>query len=179
MMAVSYKAVDIARWIVAGVDRDAGDSITPLKLQKLLYYAQAWALVFLGRPLFADDFEAWAHGPVVEAVYQEYRRYGWDSIPFPDSGAPVLDAETAEHIETILGVYGDSSAKHLEQLTHLEAPWRNARGSLAPAARSNSMISKNLMKEYYTSLYEQVDVKQKQDTKSSEGATAASGVVTA
>lgn len=69
-MPAPYTASQIAKWLLSAIDRDSGDSITPLKLQKLIYYAQAWSLALPERayPLFDEDMQAWAHGPVVESV---------------------------------------------------------------------------------------------------------------
>jgi uncharacterized phage-associated protein len=157
MAAKVYSPADVARWFVGSIDRDAGDSITHLKLQKLLYYAQAWALVELGRPLFEEDFQAWAHGPVLESVFGDYKAHGWDAIPAPEKAASDFDEETEEHLGDILSIYGDFSAKHLERMTHKEAPWKDARGDLPPEARSNAIISKDSMYRFYSKLANEVD----------------------
>ncbi|MDB5619508.1 type II toxin-antitoxin system antitoxin SocA domain-containing protein [Tardiphaga sp.] len=151
-----YSPGEIARSFLAGIDRSAGDSMTHLKLQKLLYYAQAWALVWLKRPLFDEDFQAWAHGPVLESVFHTYKHYQWDAIPAPRD-APLLDPETFAHIGSILSVYGDFSAKHLEAMTHREDPWKDARGSLGPEERSNAVIPKEGMLEFYSGLDSETD----------------------
>lgn len=153
---MEYTAKAIAQWILGLIDREAGDSITHLKLQKLLYYAQAWALVMLGHPLFTEDFQAWAHGPVVESVFDEYKSYRWDAIPEP-SGFTQVDDETKDHLAMILEVYGDFSAKHLEKMTHNEGPWKDARGDLPPEARSNAIISKQSMQQFYSGLLDDAD----------------------
>ena len=72
---------DVANWFTCSLDREAGDSITHLKLQKLIYYSQAWSLALNGIALFEEDFEAWAHGPVIPEVYQEYKEYGFNALP--------------------------------------------------------------------------------------------------
>ncbi|AWO91946.1 MULTISPECIES: Panacea domain-containing protein [Bradyrhizobium] len=151
-----YTPKQIANWFLGGIDREAGDSITPLKLQKLLYYAQAWALVELKRPLFEEDFQAWAHGPVLESIFNDFRKYRWDAIPAPES-VPELDAETFAHLGSILQVYGDFSAKKLEAMTHKEDPWKDARAGLKPEERSNAKISKDSMREYYSALADTVE----------------------
>jgi len=79
-----YKATDIANWFLCHIDRDAGDSITHLKLQKLLYYAQAWCIVLSGKSLFEDDFEAWSHGPVLPGIYHDYKHFGFEALPSCD-----------------------------------------------------------------------------------------------
>ncbi|CAA2108963.1 hypothetical protein MBUL_04456 (plasmid) [Methylobacterium bullatum] len=155
-MPPTNSANEIAAWFVGNIDRDAGDSITHLKLQKLVYYAQAWSLALRGAPLFEEDLQAWAHGPVAESVYKVYRGAGWDALPPPEQ-VPEVSAEVAEHLSSILATYGDFSAKHLERMTHSEAPWLEARGNLPLEARSSSPISKDLMGRFYNDLYERVD----------------------
>ena len=155
-MTAKYTALDIAHWFTANIDRDAGDSITHLKLQKLVYYAQAWALALLERPLFDEDMQAWAHGPVAESVYHEFKVHSWGALPAPES-VPDMEADDVEHLHSILSVYGDFSAKHLEAMTHAESPWREARGDIPPEARSTAIIPKPHMAEFYASLYAKAD----------------------
>ncbi len=151
-MAAHYSALDIADWIIASVDREAGDSITHLKLQKLLYYAQAWALCLLGRPLFEEDMQAWVHGPVAETVFRAYRRYGFEALPPPNRLA-ALAPEDEAHLLAVMEAYGDFSARRLEAMTHNEDPWRQARGDLAPDCASRAVIPKDHMKSFYAALY--------------------------
>lgn len=155
-MAAPYTATDIAKWILAGVDRDAGDSITHLKLQKLIYYVQAWSLALRDKPLFDEDMQAWAHGPVAESVFHEYRDYGWEAIPAPKT-VPKIKKKDAEHIREVVEVYGEYSAKHLERMTHSEPPWLAARGDLPPEARSNKTVSKDAMSTFYKKVYQETD----------------------
>jgi uncharacterized phage-associated protein len=152
-MPAPYTAPGIAKWILASIDRDAGDSITHLKLQKLVYYAQAWSLALLGRPLFDEDMRAWAHGPVAESVFNSYRAFGWEAIPAPDE-APALEVEDEDLLNMVMGGYGDFSAKHLETMTHCEDPWKTARGDLPPEARSNAIIPKDHMAQYYRAVWD-------------------------
>jgi uncharacterized phage-associated protein len=149
-------AVDIANWFVGSIDRDAGDSITHLKVQKLVYYAQAWSLVLHGEQLFAEDFQAWAHGPVAETVYRNFEGSAWSALAPPEE-MPVVSKKSEELLREILESYGGLSAKQLEALTHSEAPWIVARGSLPPEARSNSVISKQDMIAYYSKLHDEVE----------------------
>lgn len=141
----------IANWFLANISREAGDVITHLKLQKLVYYAQAWSLAARGEPLFGEDIQAWAHGPVVPSLFRAFRDYGMNPIPAPAS-VPRLDGETVELLAEVLEVYGEHSARKLEQLTHSERPWRDARGNLPPEARSDAVISKAAMQSFYSEL---------------------------
>jgi len=72
---------DAARWFINRADRLAGDDMTHLKLQKLIYFAQAWHLANTGEPLFREDMQAWTHGPVVPSVWHAYKQYQWEPIP--------------------------------------------------------------------------------------------------
>lgn len=92
-MPARYSARDIANWFLGAIDRDAGDAITHLKLQKLVYYAQAWSLALPARgvPLFDEEMQAWAHGPVAESLFQEHRGNSWDALPAPEETPDIAD----------------------------------------------------------------------------------------
>lgn len=151
----TYTARQIANWFLANIDRAAGDLITHLKLQKLVYYAQAWSLASRGVPLFNEDIQAWAHGPVAPSVFRAFRAYGMDPIPAP-AQVPKLDPETVELLDEILDVYGEHSARKLEKLTHREKPWREARGDLPEEESSSAVISKEAMRTFYGNLREEL-----------------------
>jgi len=121
--------------------------VTNLKLQKLLYYSQAWRLAFTGRPLFRDDIEAWVHGPVIPSVFRRFKTFGWKTIE--SDVAPHDDVELSSHLRSILKAYGSFGATQLERLTHSEDPWKIARGQLAPDVSSNAIISRDDMKAFY------------------------------
>ena len=135
---------------VAYILRERGR--TPcVMLHKLLYYSQAWSLVWDDRPLFKDRIEAWANGPVVVSVYQCHRgRYIVEKWTRGD--ATRLDTPAVDTINSVLKFYGQSSSADLISLTHKEDPWKNARGSLLPGQRGNSVITQAAMAEYYGSL---------------------------
>jgi len=152
-----YTASDIADLFLASVDREAGEVITHLKLQKLIYYAQAWSLALRDQALFEEDFQAWAHGPVVRSVYDRFSGSSWAALPPPDCDITEIDSETADLLEDILDSYGLKSPKQLESLTHKESPWLDARGHLPPEARSENIISKESMNTFYKDLYSKTD----------------------
>lgn len=162
-MAARYTASDIANWFLGAIDRDAGDAITHLKLQKLIYYAQAWSLALpkRGYPLFDENMQAWAHGPVAESVFHEHKGNSWDALPAPDT-VPDIAPDDEAHLQEILSVFGEYSAKQLERMTHSEAPWLEARGDLPPEARSNAVIDMGHMAAFYRDLYERAGNEQGQ-----------------
>jgi uncharacterized phage-associated protein len=147
MARTKYKPATLAKWFINRVDRDAGDDITHLKLQKLLYYTQAWHLANYDKPLFDEDMQAWAHGPVVPSVWRLYRDCGWN--PLPPEPLPSIDPDLQGYLEVVFARYGGFTAKKLEELTHAEQPWREARGNLPPEAKCDTPISKSTMRDYY------------------------------
>lgn len=131
--------------------RERGEVLTNLKLQKLLYYAQAWFLATNGKPLFQEDFEAWVHGPVLPSQYHRFKGHSWKPIT-AKVVRPELTRSVRKHLDAILDVFGSDSAIALERMTHAERPWKEARGDLAPHESSHATIDKRVMKEYYRSL---------------------------
>ena len=59
------------------------DEVTPLMLQKLLYYIQGWSFVLNGREMFEENCEAWVHGPVYKDVYNIFKQFGFNVIDDP------------------------------------------------------------------------------------------------
>lgn len=137
-------AHDASTYFLATFDGDGGDNISPLKLQKLLYYAQAVHLCLnAGKPFFFDSFVAWDHGPAVPEIYFQYESYGWRAIDRP-SHFDVFEfaPEHREILDIVLGTYGEFSATRLEKMTHQEDPWKEA--------YRNRTISTVLMWQYFS-----------------------------
>ena len=135
-----------------------------LKLQKLVYYSEAWHLAYFERPLIPEDFEAWVHGPVVRSLWDHYKGRGnIFSSQFclkPEISEKVrvhtahrLNPEQIQMIDDVLKEYGNKTAYHLESLSHSELPWREARRGYDQSERSEVVISKDTMKRYYQSLF--------------------------
>ena len=131
--------------------RERGEVLTPLKLQKLMYYAQAWSVASLNSPLFDEDFQAWVHGPVLPSQYARFRGYGWKPID-QNVSLPDLDDKIRGHLEEIVEVFGCESAVALEQMTHQEMPWLRARNGIASHEACKKTIEKEWMRDYYRSL---------------------------
>lgn len=147
---MAYSIFEIADWFLAK------ESMTPKKLQKLTYYAEAWSHALLNRSLVNDtEFEAWAHGPVSSKLYNEYRDYGWNDIPKQKLQVNIDDEKDVELLESVWETYGDMSANALEVQTHSEKPWQNAReiASAEEGDRCNQTISAEDMRKYYLSIY--------------------------
>lgn len=126
------------------------------KLQKLCYYAFAWYLAQTDEELFPNKFEAWVHGPVYPELYQFYRHekgFAGDLVEIPQYTGK-LDPDALSIAKWVYEAYGSFSGTDLEMMTHREAPWIKARGSLEPWERSTARISNEDIKEYYRSLME-------------------------
>ena len=140
--------LDVAAYIL----RKQGP-MTSMKLQKLVYYSQAWALVWDDKPLFRERIEAWANGPVVRKLYDAHRgRYRVDRIAGGFSRR--LNSEQRDTVDAVLEFYGDKSSQWLSDLSHMEQPWRDtrARPGLTAGERGNAVIRHADMAEYYASL---------------------------
>lgn len=139
---------DTAKYIT-----ERSGEMSAMKLQKLMFYAQAWNIVWQERELFPDEFEAWANGPVLPSLYQVHRgMFSVTSDLFHDGDSRRLSHVERANIDKILGFYGEQTAQWLSNLTHQERPWLEARGNLPPGANSNDIIRKSAMHEYYSAL---------------------------
>jgi uncharacterized phage-associated protein len=124
-----------------------------MKLQKLVYYSQAWHLVWEERPLFPEKIEAWANGPVVRELYREHRkRFEVTARTFPEGNSDRLTETEQETIDAVVDSYGKLKAFELSEMTHREAPWKDARRGVPPGAACTNIITKQAMAEFYESL---------------------------
>lgn len=137
---------DVAAYIL-----EKTKALTAMKLQKLVYYAQAWSLVWDEKPLFKNRIEAWANGPVVPDLYQAHR--GEFTITAePRGDASKLTKDERETVDVVLRDYGKKTATWLSALTHKEDPWLCARDGIPDGERSNQQITHAAMAEYYGNL---------------------------
>jgi len=149
---MTYKAINVANWFINQFDKDSGDVITHLKVQKLLYFSEAWCQVLLDKELFSENMEAWAHGPVVREVFNQFKGANWSPLSVTDEVVE-FDEATQDVLLQVLDTYGDVAAKTLENLTHQDAPWKDVRGSLSPESRCSDVINKQLIKEFFLKKY--------------------------
>jgi len=151
-------ALDIAKYFIWKA-KSEGKAISNKKLQKLLYYSQAWSMVFDGKPLFKEDIEAWIHGPAIKPVYDKYKKFGFNSIDEKISDAEIKGIPSLELLDSIWTTYGNYDAGYLEQLSHSEEPWQIARQNLDAADSSSNVISLTDMKNYYNRVLKEARVK--------------------
>lgn len=138
---------DTAKYIL-----EKSGSMSTMKLQKLCYYSQAWALVWDDVPLFNEDFQAWANGPVCPELF--HKTQGNYSVSACDEtgGIGDLSENQKDTIEKVLEHYGSHDAQWLSQLTHMEDPWIEARRGIPSGTGCNNVITKESMALYYGGL---------------------------
>jgi len=145
---------DVADYIIVRLD-EAGAGLNLLKLQKLLFYVQAWHLGFGKGPFFAGRFQAWIHGPVSREVYDRFKEllslYSpvTPSMVSSENVGELFSEEERLHIDEVLEAYGSFSGTQLEGMTHAEIPWQAAREGYRPAQRCENLIDEDLMASFY------------------------------
>lgn len=143
-----YSVFDVADYFLSI------EAMTPKKLQKLCYYAEAWSHALLKRGLIQDShFDAWVHGPVSPELYQKYKSYKWTEIEKVESNQDNFDEIDLELLESVWDTYGEFSANDLEAMTHDELPWQNARIGYGAYDNCNVVIEAEDMRTYYSRLY--------------------------
>ncbi len=151
----------VTRYIVA-LASSKGDFVSNKKLQKLLYYIQAY-FVAVNEPLFPEDFQAWVHGPVLPEAYREFREFGFNPIVINDLTNPEEEIEEFERsfnneelelLHDVVRFYFTKKSFELELLTHRESPWLDARGDLPMDAPSEEVITKESMARFYSQYIE-------------------------
>lgn len=125
--------------------------MSTMKLQKLVYYSQAWHLVWTEAPLFNDRIEAWANGPVVRELYNAHRGR-FNVAAWPAGDATNLSMDESGTVDAVLATYGGLDGRKLSYLTHAEKPWREARSGLGPTAASTAEITPESMQNYYVAV---------------------------
>lgn len=155
---------DLAHIITHYVNQK-GDTVSHKKLQKLLYYVEAWHLVNFQKNILEENFEAWVHGPVVPELYHKLKEFGFNNLHVVNDEQDTVDKEIEviiernkisleqiDLIESVLNRYGSLTSFELELLSHSEAPWIEARQNIPPHVPCNNIIPKDRMFEFYSSM---------------------------
>jgi uncharacterized phage-associated protein len=143
------------------------EDITPLALQKALYYTQGFYYAFYKKFIFLEECEAWVHGPVYREIYYRYRNYRFDPISgneeFDDS---IFTSSEKAILDSVIKNICCYSGKVLVEFTHSETPWLSARGEIPVTKASNRIISKRQIGEYFISVKEKYNMINPNDIKS-------------
>ena len=159
-----YVAVPVELLAVIAYIFSALHEVTPLTLQKLLYYIQGNYAAIYDKPLFDAPCEAWVHGPVYRNVYNLFRDFKYNPIdddrfvPLKERALP-LTPEAKEVVDRVLDTFGMYSGKVLESITHKETPWLDARKGFLPDETSHAEISLDAMKSYFKKVDEKYNIR--------------------
>ncbi len=132
---------DAAKYFLLRANEDEDTSISNLKLQKLIYYAQAFHLAIFEEPLFDEEFEAWTHGPVCPEVYHLYKEFGSDPIKF-EVNLKIFSQEQLDILDEVNEILGQFSAWKLRNISHEDEPWKEREATAG-------VIEKTRMIEFY------------------------------
>ena len=154
-----YDVNTVADYVILSLNGDENFSLINLKLQKLMYYIQAWSLGINGVPMMNAKFEAWVHGPVCIELYDRFKKdknlYSFidEEDVLDNDSRSKIDSEDVEFIDYILENYAQYSGVQIEAMTHSEDPWINARKGIKPMERCNNEITEQAMTDYYGKRY--------------------------
>lgn len=140
-----YSALDIANYIIIR-EAEQGRSVSNLRLQKLLYFVQAFFLVNTENPIFSDDIESWDFGPVIPKVYHRYKYYGSSGIltmAIDIDSIPELSLKEKYMIDEVLDYCAKYNTSFLVDKTIHQQPWKRAKW------RWNKVITLDSIKEYF------------------------------
>lgn len=142
---MSYPVIDVANKVIANTDINQGETISNLKLQKMLYYLQGFFIAVFDKKLFEERIEAWQYGPVVREAYFHFKGFGPGAILLNDHENIInFSPEEDELFQEVMGEYGQFSAIKLMNMTHEESPWKQA-FAISPEGE----ITYELLKEYF------------------------------
>ncbi len=157
LFSVSTKMLRVIAYVFERLEE-----VTPLMLQKLLYFIQGVSDALNGEPIFYEKCQAWVHGPVYPEVYDMFRDFKYN--PIEDARFAIFegleDALTDKErrmIDLVIDTFGEYSGKVLERITHEETPWKLARKGYADNIPSNESITLESIKAYYTEKNAQYD----------------------
>lgn len=120
-----YDVLDVARYVI-NYSNAQGYGVSNLRLQKLLYYIQAWFLMHKDMPCFSAKIEAWDCGPMVPEVYHEYSIYGGLDIMPVKNSEDIIQTKDKQYINKVIDVLAPYSTPYLVSITQMQTPWLNA-----------------------------------------------------
>ncbi len=130
------------------------EEVTPLMLQKQLYFIQGIYSALYGRPIFGEDCRAWIHGPVYPEVYDLFRDFKYN--PIDDARFALLEGtegalteDEKRVVELVVNTFGIYGGKVLEKITHNEEPWLEARKGFDDSIPSSALLPKERIMQYY------------------------------
>lgn len=158
LFSVSEKMLRVIAYVFEKLEE-----VTPLMLQKLLYFIQGIYSALYGRPIFEEDCRAWVHGPVYPEVYELFRDFKYNPIDDArfavlEGTADVVTEEEKNVIDLVVNTFGMNGGKVLERITHNENPWKEARKGYGDSIPSSELLSKERIMKYYEAINRQYGI---------------------
>ena len=119
-----YNVLEVSRYII-DYSHQKGYRIYNFKLQKLLYFVQAYFLATKREPCFSERIVAWDIGPVNLETYREYMIYGSCNIPntSDDEERTTINDFDRKLIEAVVDIFAGWSAPDMTKLSQDQKPW--------------------------------------------------------
>lgn len=152
LFSVSEKMLRVIAYVFEKLEE-----VTPLMLQKLLYFIQGVYSALYGKPIFEEDCRAWVHGPVYPEVYELFRDFKYNPIDdarfaLLEGTVDVLTEEEKNVIDLVVNTFGMYGGKVLERITHNEDPWKEARKGYGDSIPSSELLPKDRIMKYYVAI---------------------------
>lgn len=152
LFSVSEKMLRVIAYVFEKLEE-----VTPLTLQKLLYFIQGVYSALYGKPIFEENCRAWVHGPVYLEVYELFRDFKYNPIndarfALLEGTAEALTEEEKNVIDLVVNTFGMYGGKVLERITHNEAPWKEARKGYGDSIPSSELLPKDRIMRYYAAI---------------------------
>ncbi len=157
---INYK--ELSNYIIMKCNKEDKD-ISNKKLQKIIFYCQAYHIAIYKEKLIDNDFEAWRHGAVLPVLYNNYCKYGYNNInkyteEAYNKARRVMGVYLCDFLDTIIDKFSSMSADCIEILNHSELPWQEAREGYLPSQNCNEVINEETINRYYSELlYKEVE----------------------
>lgn len=148
MVALAINPIDVGQYIINSFIKK-NESITTLKLMKLVFYSQVWSLVWDDKPLFEEDFEAWVNGPVAVSLFHSLQDFYYCPNEIKGADVSKFTDNQKDTIDRVLSYYGDYTSSELVALTHSEDPWLLARKGLPDGTPCKNTITKDSIANFY------------------------------
>ena len=166
LFSVSKKMLRVIAYVFEKLEE-----VTPLMLQKLLYFIQGIYSALYGSPIFAEDCRAWVHGPVYPDVYNLFRDFKYNPIEdarfaLLEGTADVLTVDEKKTIDLVVNTFGMYGGKALEKITHNEKPWKEGRKGYGDGIPSSEILPKERIMEYYEAVNQKYGIDTEEGLKS-------------
>ena len=166
---IPYNAEQIANYFIEKANSMGIRDLSPMKLQKLVYFAHGCCLALLDRPLLNEPIEAWRYGPVINSLYQEFKKFGNSHLTkkaqIADEDGKLIDfpSPTDQNIvallDKILESYGRYTAFQLSNATHYDGTpwditWNSKLSDIDYSSSGNRIINNSKIKFHFDRLAE-------------------------